>query len=177
MLIAEQKKEANIAEYILYMWQLEDIIRANDFDDDRILKLLVEPLTIDEEIKNKIANWYGDLIRKMKEQGIMVKGHLNELNDLIMELQYLHTTLLNVIKDQKYERLYLSAKLNIDAFKTKLGSTTRNEIEVCLNGLYGLLLLRLKKKAISKDTTEAMDSFSQMIAYLSFKYKAAQQSV
>ena len=170
MLIAQQKKGNNIAEYILYMWQLEDIIRANNFDSEQISKLLVEPLTINEETKIKIADWYKDLIEKMKIQGIKVKGHLSELDDLILELQYLHNTLLTVLKDQKYEHLYLSAKLNIDAFKTKLSSATQNDIEVCLNGLYGLLLLRLKKKAVSKDTTEAMNSFSQMIAYLSFKY-------
>lgn len=176
MLIAQQKKENNIAEYILYMWQLEDIIRANNFDHKKISKLLVEPLTIEEETKITIAGWYDQLIEKMKTQGIISKGHLSELDDLIIELQYLHTTLLNIIKDQKYEHLYLSAKLNIDAFKTKLSSATQNEIDVCLNGLYGLLLLRLKKEAVSEETTEAMNSFSQMIAYLSFKYKEAKRS-
>ena len=170
MLIAQHKKESNIAEYILYMWQLEDIIRANNFDIEQISKLLVEPLTIDEDTKSKIAAWYKQLIEKMKRQGIKDKGHLSELNDIILELQYLHNTLLNVLKDQKYEQLYLSAKLNIDAFKTKLSSAIKNEIDVCLNGLYGLLLLRLNKKPVSKDTTEAMNSFSQLIAYLSSKY-------
>lgn len=171
MLIAKQKKENNIAEYILYMWQLEDIIRANDFDLDQISKFLIDPLTIDEETRINIAEWYMDLIAKMKSQGIMTKGHLSELDDLLLELQYLHNSLLNVLKDQKYEHLYLSAKLNIDAFKTKLSSTVQNDIDVCLNGLYGLLLLRLNKKPVSKDTTEAMNSFSQLIAYLSYKYK------
>ena len=170
MLIAQHKKESNIAEYILYMWQLEDIIRANNFDIEQISKLLVEPLTIDEDTKSKIAAWYKQLIEKMKRQGIKDKGHLSELNDIILELQYLHNTLLNVLKDQKYEQLYLSEKLNIDAFKTKLSSAIKNEIDVCLNGLYGLLLLRLNKKPVSKDTTEAMNSFSQLIAYLSSKY-------
>jgi hypothetical protein len=176
MLIAQQKKENNIAEYILYMWQLEDIIRANKLDIELVTGLLVEPLTVSEETKKEIADWYKILIDKMKKQGIVSKGHLNELDELIFELQYLHNTLLNVIKDKKYERIYLSAKLNIDAFKTKLNTTTQNEVDVCLNGLYGLLLLRLKKKPVSNDTTEAMNSFSQMIAYLSSKYKTASQS-
>ena len=176
MLIAQQKKKDNIAEYIIYMWQLEDIIRANNFDINQVSKLLVDPLTIDEETKNNIAEWYGLLIDKMKTQGVDVKGHISELNDLLIELQYLHNTLLNIVKDQKYERLYLSAKLNIDAFKSKLNSATQNDVEVCLNGLYGLLLLRLKKKPVSDDTTDAMKSFSQMIAYLSHKYKTANQS-
>ena len=28
MIVARQKKKENIAEYLLYMWQIEDIIRA-----------------------------------------------------------------------------------------------------------------------------------------------------
>ena len=34
MFIAEQKKRDNIAEYLLYMWQLEDILRAYVLDFD-----------------------------------------------------------------------------------------------------------------------------------------------
>ena len=36
MKIAQQLKEKNIAEYLIYMWQIEDLIRANDCDVDRI---------------------------------------------------------------------------------------------------------------------------------------------
>ena len=32
MIIARQKRKENIAEYLLYMWQVEDLIRANKFD-------------------------------------------------------------------------------------------------------------------------------------------------
>ena len=34
MIIARQKRKENIAEYLLYMWQVEDLIRANKFDMD-----------------------------------------------------------------------------------------------------------------------------------------------
>ncbi len=36
MLIAREKRKTNIAEYILYMWEIEDLIRANGFDIDKI---------------------------------------------------------------------------------------------------------------------------------------------
>ena len=36
MIVAEQKRKENVAEYILYMWQIEDTIRALDFDLTRI---------------------------------------------------------------------------------------------------------------------------------------------
>ncbi len=38
MIIASQKKKENIAEYLLYMWQIEDIIRAYGLDIDQIQK-------------------------------------------------------------------------------------------------------------------------------------------
>jgi hypothetical protein len=176
MQIAQQKKGNNIAEYILYMWQLEDIVRANRFDALALNNILVKPLSLDDDNKKQIESWYGDLITKMKIQKLDEKGHLDELNDLIVELQYLHETLLNVLNDKKYEKLYLSSKLNIDALKSKSGSTKQSEISVCLNGLYGLLLLRLKKEKISTETNEAMQSISKLIAYLASKYKTASQA-
>ena len=36
MITASVKKRENIAEYLLYMWQIEDIIRAYGLDPDRI---------------------------------------------------------------------------------------------------------------------------------------------
>ena len=32
MIVAKEKRESNIAEYLLYMWQVEDIIRACNYD-------------------------------------------------------------------------------------------------------------------------------------------------
>jgi len=36
MFITQQKKKENIAKYILYMWQIEDVIRAYNFDIESI---------------------------------------------------------------------------------------------------------------------------------------------
>ena len=36
MFTAEQLRKQNIAEYLLYMWQIEDLIRANDCDIEKI---------------------------------------------------------------------------------------------------------------------------------------------
>ena len=36
MYISEQLRKKNIAEYLLYMWQVEDVIRAYKLDLDRI---------------------------------------------------------------------------------------------------------------------------------------------
>jgi hypothetical protein len=59
------------------------------------------------------------------------------------------------------------ANPNISAFDEKLKMPGINEIEVCFYGLYGLLLLRIRKKEISNETTKAMQSFSNMLSFLS----------
>ena len=38
MFISKQLKENNIAEYLIYMWQVEDMIRANGCDMEKIKK-------------------------------------------------------------------------------------------------------------------------------------------
>ena len=50
MIIAEQKRKENIAEYLLYMYQVEDMIRANGLDIESIEKT-VESMV--PEIANK----------------------------------------------------------------------------------------------------------------------------
>ena len=36
MIIAQQKRKENIAEYLLYLWQVEDLLRACHLDIDTV---------------------------------------------------------------------------------------------------------------------------------------------
>lgn len=42
MITASAKKRENIAEYVLYMWQIEDLIRAYGLDIDKIKENIVD---------------------------------------------------------------------------------------------------------------------------------------
>ena len=42
MLIADQIKENNIAEYVLYMWQTEDLLRGFKLDIDLVEENIVK---------------------------------------------------------------------------------------------------------------------------------------
>lgn len=171
MLIAEEKKESNIAEYLLYMWQLEDLFRAHNFDEKSLYNLLVLSLNIEEENKkNEIWAWYEKLIKEMQKEGISKIGHRTELVEVITELNYLHQTLISVSRDPKYLELYANAKSHLDLLKSKSGNDKQSDVETALNGLYGLLMLRLKKTEISKATEQAMATFSKMIAQLAAIY-------
>ena len=54
MFIAQELRKSNIAEYLLYMWQVENIIRAFDCSLSRIRKEYIERFEYDEEQKRLI---------------------------------------------------------------------------------------------------------------------------
>ena len=171
MLIARQKQQENIAEYILYMYQIEDIIRAYNFDLERILESYVRPQLPDDSFMTQYRQWYSSLITQMKDQKIEKAGHLMALNETLIEISYLHNTLLNLANDHKYKDLLERANPYIEEFKTKSNLKDKNHIEVLFHAMYMKLLLKLQKKEISAETEEAFDAMRVMLAYLASAYQ------
>lgn len=170
MIIAQEKKKTNIAEYILYMWQIEDMIRANQFNMDLIEKNIIQKFDQPEDIKEEMQEWYKDLVRRMQEEGIQEKGHFQFLHDIVDELENLHMTLIRDPNELEYIQAYNTAKPGIAELRNKSQGTARGDIEACLQGLYGILLLRLQNKPINPATQDAQKSISSLIALLSEKY-------
>ena len=171
MLIAQEKRKENIIEYLLYMYQVEDTIRACGFNISVIEQRIINQFKVSDRIKTEIKNWYADLIVMMHQEKIKDNGHLKMLETLIDDLNKLHLWLLEKKKDKKYIEQYLTAVPNIQAFNNKLNKEIRNEIDSCVTGLYALLLLRLQKKKISEGTLDAMQTFSNLLALLAVWYK------
>lgn len=171
MNIARQKYSENIAEYILYMYQIEDLIRAYNFDLEAIIENYVRPQLPDNSFIEQYRDWYRELIAQMKSQKIESTGHLHDLKDILVEISYLHNTLLNLANDEKYRTLYETAVPYIEEFKEKSNLKDKNNIEVLFHALYMKLLLRLKKQEISSETEEAFDSMRILLAYLARTYK------
>ena len=175
MLIAREKKETNIVEYILYMYQIEDIIRSFQFNLDAINQSIVEQYDQSERVKEEISSWYEDLIFEMQAEAIQQKGHLQRLKKVIAELQQLHQKLLTTFQDQQYIKLYDEAKIPLKELVLKSkGQGLDSEIDLALHGLYGLLVLRLKKQAVGKETEAAMQKVSGFLAHLALQYKRQQ---
>jgi len=170
MLIAKQKKEENIAEYVLYMWQIEDIIRAYCLDIDVIQKNIIEQFDSDEETKKEIREWYEELISMMRLENIQEKGHLQINKNIISGLNDLHLELLQDPKEIQYNALFFKTIPFLVEFrnKTKAGAET-DDIELAFNALYGILLLRLQKKEISKETMQAVEQIGKFLATLAIK--------
>ena len=171
MIIAELKKKENIVEYILYMRQLADIMRANKMDINKIDELLVSKFEVSEKEKLKIHNWYRDLIGRMQNEGIVESGDLQEIKDLVATLNRIHLALLDDKDEYRHHELYNWAKPNIDEYKKLSRSSSDNEIEICVNAMYALLLLKLQHKNVSEETAQAMQTFGSLLANLADVYK------
>lgn len=176
MLIAREKKKNNIAEYILYMWQLEDMLRALDLDIERVDRHIVSGFQVDDETAIEIHEWYDNLIAMMKKEKVVQKGHIQPLVNTMNELTELHFYLLHEIHDPRYRQLVTMAAGNLVEFRRKAGvDDTVSDVELAMNALYGHLMLRLQKKQINPETMAAMETFSKMIAYLSDRYKKMEE--
>lgn len=171
MLVAQQKLKENIAEYILYMYQIEDVIRAYKFDLEAIIENYVRPQLPDNSFIGNYTTWYTDLIRNMQSQKKEISGHLHEINEVMVEISYLHSTLLNVMNDEKYKALFETALPNIEDFKQKSNLKDKNHIEIAFHALYMKLLLRLQKKEISAESENAFDTMRILLAYLAKAYR------
>ena len=172
MFIAKEKRRENIAEYILYMWQIEDLIRAHSFDLDRIENELVQQYQATDEQKAEIRQWYQGLAESMLIEGIKERGHLQFLEVLLDEVNNFHFRLIDSSTQGQYQKHYMSSVRNISELRKRMGDKEKiSDMEVCLTALYGLLLMRLKKREVSKETEEVFGLFSELLAELSRLYK------
>lgn len=169
MNIAESKRQNNIAEYIIHMYQTEDLIRAYEFDLAAIKERIVAHIPEDDEEKQLLADWYSDIIIKMKEEGIEKSGHLSEVQQIVLELSDIHEELQST--DNNFEKVYSNSKSHIDRSLAIAKGQIINEVQICLNGVYGLLILRMEGKRIADDLMESINAFGDILSYLSFKYK------
>jgi len=170
MLIANQKRKENIAEYLLYMFQIEDLIRAYSFDIDLLEVNIISKFEQPYHVKRDMREWYVSLIGMMKDGRLLKKGHIPIVRSLITDLESFHIRLLHDEAESKYQAAYVKVQLSIDSLRAKSDGSNIGEIEVCLNGLYGLLMLRLTKKTISPETSAAFGLISDFIALLSAKF-------
>ncbi len=175
MIIAQEKRKSNIAEFVLYMWQVEDLIRSSGFDIHRLDEMVIRKFSLPPETTQEIRTWYNNLITLMIEEKLQEKGHMSFLSQLIRELNDLHLRLMQSIGEKKYQQIYQRARINIRDFMKKSPEIYSSEIEACLTGLYGYLMLRLQQTEISKETREAMNSFSEFLAALSTRFREMEE--
>jgi len=172
MYVAEQLRKKNIAEYLLYMWQVEDVVRAYGLDAEKMAKEYVPQFGLDAEKSEELKGWYEHLIEMMREEGVTEKGHLQVNKNIIILLTDLHAQLLKSSKHPFYSAAYYKALPFIVELRAKSAeSQEKNEIENCFDALYGVMLLRMQKKEVSAETATAIDNIAKFIGLLSDYYK------
>jgi hypothetical protein len=143
-------KKNNIAEYILYLWQLEDYLRAFPQQADANQEL-------------------HDLSEMMHQENILEKGHLQLAQNALSELEDLHNDLLDQEATYRAAMLQLTPSLNL--LKAKTDRPTMSDIEACLILLYQIMLLKLQKRTISSETEQVQKQVTKVLQYLSKTYK------
>ena len=171
MYIAQELRKKNIAEYLLYMWQVEDTIRAFGCSMARIRREYIDRFDYTEEQKEEEADWFGNLIRMMNQEDCRDQGHLQINNVTLQTLEELHAQLLSSTKFPFYNAAYYKALPFIVELRHRGADKQENEIETCFNSLYGVMLLRLQKKEITPNTLHAVQEITTFIGMLSDYYR------
>ena len=169
MYISRKLKEQSISEYLLYMWQVEDLIRANGCDVDRLEQTVVAAYNLPEEQRAELTEWYVNLVEMMHLEGVEQSGHLQINKNVIITLTDLHFRLMHSQKFPFYQAAYYKALPFIVELRAK-GGQEKSELENCFDALYGVWMLRLQRKEVGKETAAAVADIVKFVGLLSDYY-------
>lgn len=171
MIIASQKRKENIAEYLIYMWQIEDIIRANNLDIEKIKENVIDRFNLDDAQRREMVEWYESLIDMMRREDVVKSGHLQINKNIIIQLVQLHQALQADPRFAEYTTEFYKTLPFIVELRAKAGENPAGEIETCFNALYGMLMMRLQSKEVTPATRDAVAQISRFIAMLAHYFK------
>ena len=169
MYISKRLKEQSISEYLLYMWQVEDLIRANGCNVDNLERTVVATYNLPEEQRAELTEWYANLVEMMHLEGVEQGGHLQINKNVIIQLTDLHFRLMHSQKFPFYHAAYYKALPFIVELRAK-GGQGKTELENCFEVLYGVWMLRVSRKEVGKETVAAVADIVKFVALLSDYY-------
>ena len=169
MIISKKLKEQSISEYLLYMWQVEDLIRANNCDIDKLEQTILAPYNLPDEQRAEMVEWYANLVEMMHLEGVEQSGHLQINKNVIISLTDLHYRLMHSQKFPFYQAAYYKALPFIVELRAK-GGQDKSELDNCFEALYGVWMLRLQRKEVSSDTASAVADIVKYVGLLSDYY-------
>ena len=175
MFVSRELRKKNIAEYLLYMWQIEDLLRAYNFSIEKISEAMVAPYNLAPEESKEMLEWYENLIEMMRIDGVVESGHLQINRNVIIMLTDLHLRLLKSTKVPFYSAAYYKALPFIVEFRNKSNGREKNELENCFDALYMLWMMKLQKREINPETLSATAEISKFISMLSLYYKEEEE--
>lgn len=171
MIIAKKLKKENVCEYLLYMWQVEDLIRAFDLNIDAINERIIVPYPVSDTEKKSLYDWYESLIDMMRLENVQVDGHLQINKNTVSELDELHGLILKSGKDAGYNAKFYHVLPFINQLRAQQPELHVSDVEFCFNLQYGIMLLRMKKATISPETLQAQAEISKFMVLLARNYQ------
>jgi flagellin-specific chaperone FliS len=167
--IARAKRDENIAEYILYIWQLEDLLRALKFEPAAVYTALVAPREGTDEWRLSALEWYMDIAGLLQKEDKTDGGHLDHTLHLIHEMNDLHLTLMEQPSGRRYRELFARLAPSLPGLRTTLGRDDVSDIELAFRALYAAMLYRMKGTR-AEATDEVVELISPVIALLADTY-------
>lgn len=170
MFIAGKLKKENICEYLLYMWQVEDLIRAFNLNIDTISERIIASYPVSEDERKNLYEWYESLIEMMRLENVKTNGHLQLNKNIIIELNDFHSLIIRSGKDAGYNAKFYHILPSILQLR-KQSEANLSDIELCFNFQYGIMLLRMKKADITSETLKAQAEISKFMVLLNRNYQ------
>ena len=170
MLVARKLRQQNITAYVVYMFQVEDVIRAYNLDVDRIVAEYLPRFRFDEAQKAEAAEWYGALARMMREEGCTEAGHVQVVRNTILLMTDRHQELLRDTKQPFYSAAYYKALPSIVELRAHGANKEKGEIENCLDAVYGATVLRMQGRELSAETQKALQPITHLLELLAKLY-------
>lgn len=165
--IALSKRKENIAEYILYLWQLEDLLRALQFSPEAVYSTLIAPRKeLDEQQKSAFLIWYMDIANLLRQEGKEEKGHLEHTLHLIQDLHDLHLRLLKLPAGEHYRTTLTKLEVELPKLRAVLGNPGMSDTELCFRALYAAMLYRIKGQGESSAVSDTLQFISPVVAEL-----------
>ena len=163
MFVAQKLRSQSVSAYLIYMYQVEDLIRAYGLDAERIAAEYLPRFGYDEEQMKQAKEWYESLARMMKEEGKEETGHVRVVQNTLELLEDHHQELLADTDEQEYRTAYYKALPHIVALRTQGNNKDKKEMENCIDALYGATLLRMQGKELSLGTQTALKPISELL--------------
>ncbi len=144
-----KNKRENIAEYILYLWQLEDYLRA-----------FPEQAETNAELH--------EIHEMMHREGITDSGHLRLAQNALQEMEQVHAELLD--QEAQYRAMIIRVQPALNVLKSKTDRPTMSDVEACLILLYQIMMLRLQQKPVSEETAAVQQQATRLLQIISRAY-------
>ena len=153
------------------MWQVEDLIRANNLSLDSIKNNVISAYGLSDDDRAQLTEWYGNLVEMMRTEGVAQSGHLQINKNTIIMLTDLHLRLLESPKVPFYSAAYYKALPYIVEFRTKSEGREKGELENCFDALYIVWMMKMQKREINEETLKATGEIGKFISMLALYYK------